>query len=225
MDQVQRRRLLAQSLLFRDVSESDLHRLAEAAALRRYRRGQILFAEGDSGDSLLVVVEGYLKVFSSSAEGEEFVLAVLGPGEPLGELALADGGARSASAAALSDLAVLRLPRTELLAAGAASPQLMTALLVSVARLVRRLTGTAADLVFLDLPRRLAKLLLTERTEPGTDVIATQLSQEDIAHRLGVSRQSVNAALRDFSRRGWILQDNRSIRVLDPTALARFLGE
>ena len=81
-----------------------IQRLAAAAGLHRYRRGQILFVEGDSGDSLLLIVDGTLKAYSTSAEGEELSLAVVGPGETLGELTLADGGSRSASVAAFEPM-------------------------------------------------------------------------------------------------------------------------
>jgi CRP/FNR family transcriptional regulator, cyclic AMP receptor protein len=225
MDQEQRTRILAASRLFAEVPTPAIQHLATAAGLHRYRRGQILFVEGDSGDSLLLVVDGTLKAYSTSAEGEEFLLAVVGPGETLGELVLADGGSRSASVAALTDAAVLRLSRQAVLDAAEIWPQLTTALLKSLADVVRRLTGAAADLVFLDLPRRVAKMLLIEREVSRSDVFETRLSQEEMAHRVGGSRQSVNTALREFQRRGWIAINGHRIHVRHPEALQRFVGE
>jgi len=225
MDQEQRARMLVASELFRDLPIAAIQRLAAAAGLHRYRRGQILFVEGDSGDSLLLVVDGTLKAYSPSAEGEEFLLAVVGPGETLGELVLADGGSRSASVAALTDAAVLRLPRQAVLDAAEIWPQVTAALLRSLADVVRRLTGSAADLIFLDLPRRVAKLLMFEREAAHSDVFETRLTQEEMGHRVGASRQSVNSALRDFQRRGWIAVDGHQIDLRRPESLQRFIGE
>ncbi len=225
MDQEQRTRILAASRLFAEVPTPAIQRLAGAAGLHRYRRGQIVFVEGDSGDSLLLIVDGTLKAYSTSAEGEEFLLAVVGPGETLGELILADGGSRSASVAAMTDAAVLRLPRQAVLDAAETWPQVTTALLKSLADVVRRLTGAAADLVFLDLPRRVAKMLLIEREAASSDVFETRLTQEEMAHRVGGSRQSVNAALREFQRRGWIAVHGHRIHVRRPEAVQRFVGE
>jgi CRP/FNR family transcriptional regulator, cyclic AMP receptor protein len=225
MDQEQRTRILAASRLFADVPTAAIQRLAAGAGFHRYRRGQILFVEGDTGDSLLLIVDGTLKAYSTSAEGEEFLLAVVGPGETLGELVLADGGSRSASVAAMTDAAVLRLPRQAVLDAAETWPQVTAALLKSLADVVRRLTGAAADLVFLDLPRRVAKMLLIERETAGSDVFETHLTQEEMAHRVGGSRQSVNAALREFQRRGWIAVHGHRIHVRRPEAVQRFVGE
>jgi CRP-like cAMP-binding protein len=88
---------------------------------------------------------------------------------------------------------------------------------------VRRVTGTAADLVFLDLPRRVAKLIVDEHRSSGSDVIDMPLTQSEIASRVGASRQSVNAALRDFQRRGWITSSGHEIRIRDIRALSRFV--
>ena len=225
MDQEQRARMLADSRLFGDVPTAAIQRLAAAAGLHRYRRGQILFVEGDSGDSLLLIVDGALKAYSTSAEGEEFLLAVVGPGETLGELVLADGGSRSASVTAMTDATVLRLPRHAVLDAAEIWPQVTAALLKSLADVVRRLTGAAADLVFLDLPRRVAKMLLIEREAAHSDVFETRLTQEEMAHRVGGSRQSVNTALREFQRRGWIAVDGARIEVRHPQAVQQFIGE
>jgi CRP-like cAMP-binding protein len=222
VDESSRVRLLTRCPLFADVPEPDLVRLATAAGLRRFRRGQLLFAEGDDGDSLLVVAEGSLKAVSTSPDGEEFLLAVVERYEAVGELTVADGGVRSASVTALTDTAVLRLPREAVLAVARTSPPVAMALLAALAAVVRRLTGAAADLVFLDIPRRVAKFVLAQGA--GGPVVRTRLTQAEMADRVGASRQSVNAALQDFQRRGWITVGSREITLHDPAALRRFVG-
>jgi CRP/FNR family transcriptional regulator, cyclic AMP receptor protein len=109
------------------------------------------------------------------------------------------------------------------LATAAVSPALTMALLAALAALVRRLTGSAADLAFLDIPRRVAKLALS-RAAPGGNA-TTRLTQAEMAAAVGASRQSLNAALRDFQRRGWITVRPGSIELRDPDALRRFAGE
>ena len=223
MDEQGRARVLARCRLFAALPEADLRRLAAAATLRHYRRGQLLFYEGDTADSLLVVVEGSLKAVSTSPQGEELLLAVIDAGETVGELTVADGGPRSATIASLTDAAVLRLPREAVLAVADHSPALTRPLLASLAGTVRRLPGDAADLVFLDVPRRVAKLLLgLPRTDD--DVVATRLTQTELAERVGASRQSLNSALQGFQRRGWLTVGNQEYRLRDVAALRRFVG-
>jgi CRP-like cAMP-binding protein len=102
-------------------------------------------------------------------------------------------------------------------------PAAAQALLGSIAATLRRLTEEASDLVFLDLPRRVAKVLLNQaRSDDGA--IRVTLRQEELAHQVGGTRQSVNAALRGFQRRGWIEVRDRTVTVTDATALGRFAG-
>jgi CRP/FNR family transcriptional regulator, cyclic AMP receptor protein len=222
MDERQRAKVLAGCALFSAVPDAALQRLAAHAAVRNCRRGQILFAEGDPGDSLIVVVSGSLKAYSTTEHGDEFLLAVVGPGESLGELALADGGLRSATVSALTEASVLRIPRHAILEVARSEAGLMDALLLALASVIRRLDGHAADLAFLDLPRRVGKLLLTQHATAHGG--APALTQTEMAARVGASRQSVNAALQEFQRRGWIRLAGREITVLEPNALARFVA-
>ncbi len=217
-----RLRVLTGSRLLSGVPEADLRPFAAAATSRRYRRGQLLFCEGDPGDSILLVVDGSLKAVSTSSHGEELLLAVVERGETVGELAVADGGVRSATLVALTDATVLRVPREAVLAATERSPALTRALLASLAGTVRRLTGDAADLVFLDIPRRVAKLLLS--LAGAGDVVRTRLTQTELAEKVGASRQSLNAALQGLQRRNWIRVGNQEVRLLDVAALRRFVG-
>jgi CRP-like cAMP-binding protein len=218
MNDLSRTRVLARCPLFADLPERDLAELAAVAQLRRFGKGQVVFSEGEDADTLLVVQQGLLKATSGSAEGENFLLAVAEPGDSLGELIVADGGPRSATVTAVTDAQVLSLRRADVLRVADTSPALTRALLVAMATVVRRLTGSAADLVFLDIPRRVAKLLLDL---PAGGVVLTQL---EMADRVGASRQSLNAALQDFQRRGWITVARRAVDVRDRAALRRFAG-
>ena len=216
--------LLRRTPLFAGLADEDLQLLAADAGRVRYRRGQIVFAEGDSGDFLLLVVTGRLKVITRTGEGDEFLLAVLHAGDTLGEVALVDGGRRSATVEALEDVDALRLDRQQVQELMAARPIVSRQLLVAFAQVVRRLTGVATDLVFLDLPRRLAKLLLELRDTAGQDVLDVALTQRELASHIGATRQTVNHALRDFEKRGWITTSGRTVCLRDRDALRRFAG-
>jgi CRP/FNR family cyclic AMP-dependent transcriptional regulator len=178
---------------------------------------------GDTGDTLMVVIFGRVKVLVRSADGGELTLATVGPGETLGEVSIADGGPRSADVETLEDTQLLLVPRERVQDICARVPSAGQALASSVAVTLRRLTDATSDLVFLDLPRRLAKVLLSQPLD-GDGVIRPHLSQAQIAHQAAGTRQSVNAAMRGFERRGWIEVNGRAVTVRQPEELARFAG-
>lgn len=207
--------------LFSCVPDDDLLAVVEASRLRSFRRGQVVFSTGDPGDSYVAVLEGLVKVVVRSADGGELILTVVPAGGSLGELSVADGGDRSADAETVTDTTLLFVPREVVLDVCARLPAAGAVLLQSVAGSLRRLTEATSDLVFLDLPRRVAKAVLDHPRDADGLVVWT-LTQEQLAHRVGGTRQSVNAALRGFQRRGWIELRDRALLVKDPAALTRF---
>jgi CRP/FNR family cyclic AMP-dependent transcriptional regulator len=216
-------RILRQTDLLRSVSALDLEAVIAVSRLRTFRRGQVVFTRGDPGDTLIVVISGRVKVVVRSADGGELTLTIIQPGGVLGELSIADGGPRSADAETLEACQLLLVPRETIQDICARVPSAAQALTNSIAAILRRLTEAASDLVFLDLPRRVAKVLLSQpRSDDG--VIRLNLSQEELAHQVGGTRQSVNAALRGFERRGWIEVHDRAVTVKQATALGRFAG-
>ena len=215
--------ILRQTSLLRSVPEQDLNAAAAASRLRSFRRGQVVFTRSDPGDTVIVVVSGRVKVTVRSADGGELTLAVIHPGGLLGELGVVDGGSRSADAETLEECQLLLIPRDTIRDICVRVPSAAQALTSSIAATLRRLTEATADLVFLDLPRRIAKILLSQpRGDNG--VIRLRMSQEELAHQAGSTRQSVNAALRGFERRGWIEMRDRAVAVKQPDALGRFAG-
>jgi len=210
--------------LFADLDAAALQRLAERTHPRRLSRGQILFSQGEPADSLLVVRSGRMRVLVSSAHGEDLVLTVLQPGDSIGEVSVLSDEPRSASVDALEDAELLVVPAADVREALLAHPTSLFALAAQLAATVRRVTDAAADLVFLDVPRRLAKLLVTEATaQPdGSFVCELNMSQAGVASRLGATRQSLNRALGEFTRRGWIAVDGTAVRLGDAEALRRY---
>jgi CRP-like cAMP-binding protein len=192
--------------------------LGRLAVPRTYAKGQVIFFEGDAGESMYVVADGAVKVFMVSEEGDEIVLVTVREPDSFGELAVLDGAPRSASAAALEPTTLLVITRTTLLDVMSDHRELGERVLSSIGGLLRRLTEQTADLVFLDLPGRVAKLLARiaaerGRKEDGAVVVDLGVTQTDLARMVGGSRQSVNQALRDLERQGAIEVDGHCVRI------------
>lgn len=204
------------------LEPEDAEELARHCRLRRVRRGQILFSQGDPADYLLVVVSGQLRVLVTSPEGGELVLTVLGAGDSLGEVGCFDGGTRSAGVEALQDSTVMQLSAADLLSLIERRPAVAKGLLAEMSAQLRRLTGVTSDLVFLDVPRRVAKLLAREFERTGLADLELTETQAQLGARIGGTRQSVNSALASLERRGWIEVSGRHVGVRDLPALRRF---
>ena len=189
-------------------------------------RGQALFHEGDPGDRLYIIRSGKVKLGRRSPDGRENLLSVLGPGEMFGELSLFDPGPRTATASAVADARLYELTHPELIKWVDRYPSVVTQLLAALARRLRRTNEALADLVFSDVPGRLAKALLDlssrfgEPTEDGLRV-AHDLTQEELAQLVGASRETVNKALADFTSRGWVRREGRAVVLLDMARLER----
>ncbi len=218
---------LRQCVLFRLVDESSLSALAESLRLRRYRRDQTVFHQGDPGDSLFVIQSGAVKIVLPSPEtGEEAIIATLGRGEFFGELALLDGRPHSASAIALEPTDALVLHRTVFLGLIDTQPGLRIALLEALAAELRRLTGHVEELHFLDLPGRIAMRLvrLAAEAAPGQrrDVrMDWPYTQAELAAMIGGTRQSVNRLLAEMTSRDLIRLEPDTIVIPDIDRLQR----
>lgn len=216
---------LKETTLFGDLAPDALARLAEHTIERTYKKGQLIFYQGDPAEALFVVIEGRVKVVVVSEEGAEMLLVTLQPVDVFGELALIDGEARSASAETLEPTKLLVLTRATFLRALQESPAMTESLLRSLGAVLRRLTEQAADLVFLDLHGRVAKLLigLADKDGGSDNVIELDLhlTQSDLANMVGGSRQSVNQILRSFERRGYVEVHGRKLILKDPDSLRK----
>jgi CRP-like cAMP-binding protein len=222
--QIDVRGILRETDLLHAAPAEDLEPVVAAARLRIFPRGQVVFIRGDPGDSLIVVVSGRVKVVVRSADGGELTLTVIESGGTLGELSIADNGPRSTDAETLEESQLLLVPRETIQDICARVPSAAQALAGSIAVTLRRLTEAASDLVFLDLPRRVAKVLLNQpRDDDGT--IRPKITQEQLAHQAAGTRQSINAALRGFEKRGWIEIHDRAVAVKEVAALRRFADD
>jgi CRP/FNR family cyclic AMP-dependent transcriptional regulator len=205
---------------------------ASAASLRgsmdnvRLNKGAILFSEGDEGDHLYVIVEGKLKLGTSSGDGRENLLSILGPGEMFGELSLFDPGPRTSTATAVTDVRMLSLGHDKVVPWITQHPQVALELLARLAQRLRRNYEVVGDLVFSDVPGRVAKALIDLGERFGKETteglyVNHDLTQEELAQLVGASRETVNKALADFAGRNWIRLDGRAVLVLDVERLSK----
>src|SRR4051794_3851492 len=216
---------LARVRIFAAVDPAALQRLATVSFIRRMAADQVLFVGGEPSDHLYVVRSGLLRVLTTSPHGEQLILSTVGAGEVIGELSLLDRQPRSADVVAAELSELIAVPAAAARSVLESDPRAVLAAACELAAQVRRLTGTMGDLVFLDLTRRVAKLLLSRSTtqSDGKTVSDLGASQSIVAAQLGVSRQSVNKALSGLARHAWIESDGRSVVLRDPAALQRYV--
>jgi CRP/FNR family cyclic AMP-dependent transcriptional regulator len=202
-------------------------RLGAFAVSKRVRRGTRLFAKGDTGTSLIAVRSGTVRISSPSRTGKNAVLNLIGPGGILGEIALLDGGPRTADATALTDCELVVIERRDFLPLVRSRPEVAIKLIELLCARLRNTTEQVEDVIFHDLPARVARTLLRlakagGRAQAGAAVEITQLELSQI---IGMSRESTNKQLREWGRRGWIRLGRGRIVLLSPEPLARIAAE
>jgi CRP/FNR family transcriptional regulator, cyclic AMP receptor protein len=219
--------VLAQAPLIAALDETSAAELRASMVDLYLPRGESLFSEGDPGDRLYLIVEGKIKLGATSGDGRETLLAILGPGDMFGELSLFDPGPRTATASALTDAHLAGLGHHELEPWLTSRPEVAWALLRALARRLRRTNEAMADLVFSDVPGRVAKALLDlsnkfgEEQDDGSIHVVHDMTQEELAQLVGASRETVNKALADFQNRGWLRLEQRGVDLLDLDRLTR----
>jgi CRP/FNR family cyclic AMP-dependent transcriptional regulator len=218
--------VLAKAGLFQGVSAEDAEALAAQFEYLDYPRGAVVFHEGEPGDSLYIVLAGKIKLGRRTADGRESLVAVMGPSDQFGELSTFDPGPRTATAVAVTDVRLARMPKHALRGWIANRPQIAEQLLRVLARRLRRTNNHLADLIFTDVPGRVAKQLLQlaqkfGSVEGGQLRVTHDLTQEELAQLVGASRETVNKALADFAQRGWLRLEGKSVVILDRERLAR----
>jgi len=213
--------LLSELPLLATLSEPDRIAIAAKMRARHYARDEVIFHRDDPAGHLFVIVAGTVKISAPDEAGHEALLALQRGGEAFGDLALFDDSPRSATVTALTDTLLLALPREEFLAVLERDPRSMRGMLALLAKLVRRSTGRVEDLVFLDVPSRVAKCLL-DLSEVSADSGRTiSLTQEDLASFVGATRVSVNRVLADLEKRGIITVGRKHVELRDAEALRR----
>ena len=218
--------VLARAGLFQGVAPEAREALTSALEYGDYSRGEHVFTEGEQGDTLYIVLSGKVKVGRRAADGRENMLSVMGPSDMFGELSLFDPGPRTATATVVTEARLASLAHAALRPWINDRPEIAEQLLRVLARRLRRTNDALADLIFTDVPGRVAKALLglAERfgtTESDGVRVHHDLTQEELAQLVGASRETVNKALADFASRGWLRLEPRSVVIMDVERLAR----
>ena len=191
-----------------------LANLAGRGDNRTFPAHAILINEGDDTDSIYIVLGGRVKVYATSVEGREFVLSELGPGEYLGELSL-NGDKRSVSVEALEPTRCCVVPSAELKQFLAENPEFAWHLTCKLIHMVRRLTGQAKSLALQDVYGRVARFLNeAAETEDGMRIVPHKLTHQDIADRVGSSREMVTRIMKALTRGGYLAVDEKSRLVI-----------
>ena len=200
--------------------------LEAAAALRssmvevKKKKGELFFKEGELGDRMFIINSGKVTLAHSAPDGRETLLSVLGPGDMFGELSVFDPSSRTSTATALTDVISMSLNREQLRLWMASRPEVAEKLLQALAQRLRRTEDAMADLVFTDVPGRVAKALcdLADRfgvVRDGEMFVEHDMTQEALAQLVGASRETVNKALADFVARAWLRVEQKSVTILD----------
>jgi len=206
--------------IFLGLDEAAATTLRSSMTLVKLRKGQSLFKEGDDGDHLFIVSSGKVKLGTKSPDGRENLLMILGPGDMFGDLSLFDSGPRTATATAVTETKLLSLGQDKVIPWVKEHPEVSLHLLARLASRLRRTNEVVGDLVFADVPGRVAKALIDlgvkfgEKREEGL-FVNHDLTQEELAQLVGASRETVNKALADFAQRGWLRLEARSVMILD----------
>jgi CRP/FNR family cyclic AMP-dependent transcriptional regulator len=194
-----------------------LRALVARGELRRYRKNTVMIQEGDVGDTLFIVLLGEVKAYSCDSRDREIVYGVYGPGEYLGEMSL-DGGPRSASVITLEAVTCAVITRKTLRAHIAEEPEFAFELLNRVIRRARIATDNARSLALLDVYGRLARILnqLATETEGEIRAIPQRITHQELANRVGSSREMVSKLLKDLERGGYVESRAGRLRLLKP---------
>ena len=218
--------ILCGAALFRAVDPAETAKLTERLPRVNFSGQQTVYVAGEPADRLYIILSGKVKIARRSPDGRAHLLAIVGPSEMFGDLSIFDPGPRTSTATALTAVRAITMDGDALRGWVADHPEIADRLLQLLARRVRRTDDDASDLVLTDVASRVAKALLrlAQRfgvPEHGFIRLTHDLTQEEIAQLVGSCRETVNKVLTDFSLRGWIRMEHKSVVITDCACLLR----
>ncbi len=214
------RELLRNVPIFSELTEPDVATLARVATRRRYPKDTVVFFENEEGDFFFMILEGRIKVTILGDDGREIILSVLGAGDFFGEMALLDNEPRSATAIAIEESELLSLHRTDFQNVIADNRGIMSALIRILTARLRRANHQISTLALLDVYGRVARVMLDMAREEGKRlkdgrIAFRRATHQEIANRIGTTRETVTRMLKDLERHGLIRVEGKEI-VLQP---------
>ncbi|MCM2472312.1 Crp/Fnr family transcriptional regulator [Rhizobium sp. CG5] len=223
---INKEKLLGQSLVFKALDPQARRDLAAFALVKTHAAGEVIFSMGSPGHSMMAIAEGVVRVEMVTPAGRDVILSELRAGDVFGEIALLDGGERSATVRAASNCTLVVLERRSLLDVLQRNPAFSIQLIALLCQRVRRSDARMLEIAFTDLPTRLARLLLrltvTPPASPETPARRLSLSQSELAKMIGITRENLNRCLRKWQeaklidlKDGWlILRDRAGLEAL-----------
>jgi CRP/FNR family transcriptional regulator, cyclic AMP receptor protein len=217
------RQLLGNCVLFAGLSADERAAVVARARIRTVNAGETIFAIGSPGDQMMALLRGTIRISVPSSEGRELLLAMMGPGEVFGELAVLDGKERSADANAESPCTLAILDRNDILSFFERNPSAWPKLVKVLCQRLRHTDEVFAEVALLQLPARLARSMLRlmdlhSTSPPGTKQVI-RFSQRELANMVGGTRESVNRCLRNWQRNGIVQVTEGSIIITNRPAL------
>jgi CRP-like cAMP-binding protein len=213
------RLMLGECVLFRGLEPRERSELVARARMREFPASETIFLMGASGDSMMAVLDGNVRISVPSPEGKEIVLAIIQPGEVFGEIAVLDGKERTAEATAMTDCTLAVLERRDVMAFLEGNPTGWPRLVDLLCARLRHSDRQIAEMAFLQLPVRLAKALL-RMADMAAGLAGARagarikLTQRELGNIVGMTRESVNKCLREWQREGLIrIEDNAIVIV------------
>ena len=218
--------ILSRAGIFQGVDPVAVTNLIQDLETVRYPRGTTIFEEGEPGDRLYIITVGKVKLARHAPDGRENLLTVMGPSDMFGELSIFDPGPRTSSAVCVTEVQAATMNSGMLHRWIREHPEISEQLLRVLARRLRRTNASLSDLIFTDVPGRVAKTLLQLANRFGSQEgsalrVNHDLTQEEIAQLVGASRETVNKALATFAHRGWIRLEGKSVLISDTEHLAK----
>ncbi len=224
----EKRRIFEQHFLLGKLSGSEIDALLTYSRVERYPAGHEIFAKGAPGQSLMAVLRGSVRISSISLAGKEIVFNIINPGEIVGEIAVFDGGERSGDATAITDCELLVLSRRDFMPCLENHADICLMLIKILCQRLRQTSEQVEDLLFRHLEGRVAKALLhlaeqSRQRDIRSSALTLHLSQTELGHKVGSSRESVNKLLQVWQRAGLIELAKGSIMIRDPAAIERLI--
>ena len=218
--------ILSRAGIFQGVESTAVNALIEQLESVTFPRGTTIFDEGEPGDRLFIIIDGKVKLARHAPDGRENLLTIMGPSDMFGELSIFDPGPRTSAAVCVTEVTAAVMDSQMLHDWISDHPEISEQLLRVLARRLRRTNNALADLIFTDVPGRVAKALLQLANrfgvqEGGALRVHHDPTQEEIAQLVGASRETVNKALAEFAHRGWIRLEGKSVLISDTERLAK----
>jgi CRP/FNR family transcriptional regulator, cyclic AMP receptor protein len=216
--------ILSRAGLFQGVERSAVTALTRQLRRVDFPPGHVIFAEGEPGDRLYIIISGKVKIGRVYPDGRANLLTIVGPSDMFGELSIFDPGPRTSTATTITEVRAVSMDRDALRAWIADRPEIAERLLRVLARRLRRTNSDLTDLIFIDVSGRVAKRLLGLAQRFGTREgvamrVTHDLTQEELAQLVGAARETVNKVLADFAHRGWIQLEGNSLLICDSERL------